>query len=971
MPVTPILCENGKPLCLPQAQKESIDTSNIASPFPIRSNLNQQLNNDLKTPNTGRDTPLPQYEKTQSVPFTLNLQEDARNPGQFQLVFNIGSKPQAPHGIPLGETVTHGVLGVDRDDPKPNTERPVLYQTQKSSPPTTPVKDQQGWADLDHVPPEFLKKVVPDWNVSFSRSDSAASTQSKRLSNIGAKIKKTGKGYVVRLLKRSAADTDQIAEVDLGQHALTKQDLPEQALDELALEPHELGDTCKPAELYAPSALPSDIDIEHHSAPGTESNSDSQLTRTDVFEIGTSNEDGMQRPQQSPTPIQAPPVVPSPRVLTRNSLARYSIAEDSLSDAETLIPEVRIHNEQTDFERFFGSTSVVPTRSGSVSSIMKTPTRGLSIRAVHKRVEKRPRYGMKGRVTSLDLRRSDAHKSIKRRPSPTIFAETSVLRERRLTPTKSTDYDDNLKADEYSTWQHSVRNTGVVNTRHLRHVSADDLQVPAVSKGKLRLQTNIPQAKSAQVSPMTRRRKSPRIRKSISSSASPVEPEHVRVSCSPEWTEVNHSDKLREALKEVLGSTIPKLEDDHAEGVTPRQTLPEIIEPVEDEHIGEIPLPSEVEIRSAPTNVRSPTLLYWGLALSALSDKAYEGFKLLRDAFGTEPPVPRGHVRVRWTCSCGESLYDDFIEQRPNAARLLEAFLNRPRAHTPRDPNSQGSSASSMASIFEASSRASTLATPVSAHGSSASWARGSDPSKYSPSRTRANNPFSFSMRPFDTESWLLTCANEGRLTPKIVHLDVNQGRIRSDKDLAMVLREHYNQLNHRWFNWARLRGLTTIEFVQFEIHRNRFADIRAAPSMPPRSATSSASTADPEKSAGLSLHPYSFEPNDLLPPVGSTYLVHLFKHPNDYDGEMITYLRSPKRRERLEFGMGWGVHLVEGFLAQRVWAVTMAIFGLGSMAFAILWTLKKGDVQGAFGVAQWVLGIAVLLVGGLQAWLE
>ncbi|KAE8864217.1 hypothetical protein PTNB73_05102 [Pyrenophora teres f. teres] len=906
------------------------NTSNIASPFPLRSNPNQPLNSDLKTPDTGRDTPLPQYEKTQSVPFTLNLQGDARNPGQFQLVFNIGSKPQLQHGIPLGNTSS--TLSNSKVEPT-------------------------------YYAPEFLKKVVPDWNVSFSRSDSTASTQSKRLSDIGAKIKKTGKGYVVRLLKRSAADTDQIAEVDLGQHALTKQDLLEQALTGSVSETHELGDTCKPADLYAPPVPLSDTDIEHHSFPETEPNSGNQLPRTDVFEIGTSNEDGVQRPQQSSTPMQALPDVPSPKDLTYNNVVRNSIAEDSLSDAETLIPEVRIYNEQTDFERFFGNTSVVPTRSASISSIVKTPTRGLSIRAVHKRVEKRPRYSTKSRVTSLDLRRSDAQKSIKCRPSPMTFAESSVLRERvRASPRNSTD--DSLEVGEHSTWQHPIRNTGTVNPRHLRHVSADDLQIPPVSKGRLRLQTNIPQAKSAQVSPIARRRKSPRIRKPISSSASPTDPEDVVVRSSPEWTEVNHSDELREALKKVLGSTVPKFEDGHAEGITPKQILPEIIGPVDNEQIGEIPLPSEVEIRSASANVRSPTLMYWGLALSALSDKAYEGFKLLRDTFGTEPPVPRGH-------SCGESLYDDFIEQRPNAARLLEAFLNRPRAHTPRGSNSQGSSVSSMASIFDASSRTSTLATPVSTYGGSASWARGNDASKCSPSRTRANDPFSFRISPFDTESWLLTCANEGRLTPKIVHLDVNQGRIRSDKDLALVLREHYNQLNHRWFNWARLRGLTTIEFVQFEVHRNRFADIRATPSMPPKSATSSASTAGPNKSAGPSQHPYNFEPNDLLPPVGSAYLVHLFKHPIDYDGETITYLRSPKRRERLEFGMGWGVHLVEGFLAQRVWAVMMATFGLGSMAFAILWTLKKGDVQGAFGVAQWVIGIAVLLVGGLQAWLE
>lgn len=184
-------------------------------------------------------------------------------------------------------------------------------------------------------------------------------------------------------------------------------------------------------------------------------------------------------------------------------------------------------------------------------------------------------------------------------------------------------------------------------------------------------------------------------------------------------------------------------------------------------------------------------------------------------------------------------------------------------------------------------------------------------------------------------------------------------------------MRKHYDQINDRWFNWARLRGLTTIDFVQFEVHRNRFADIRAAPSMPPKCQSSAVTTPSNEKSDSISTQPYTFEPVDLLPPVGPTYLLHLFKHPNDYDGELITYLRSPKRRERLEFGMGWGIHLVEGFLAKRVWTVLMGVVGLASVAFAITWTVKEHDVQGAFGVAQWMLGLSALLVAGLQTWLE
>jgi hypothetical protein len=315
---------------------------------------------------------------------------------------------------------------------------------------------------------------------------------------------------------------------------------------------------------------------------------------------------------------------------------------------------------------------------------------------------------------------------------------------------------------------------------------------------------------------------------------------------------------------------------------------------------------------------------------------------------------------------CGDQLYDDFIERRTGAARFLEAYLNRPRSHTPTSPTGRTSTSSTMSSVFSSVSTASTLATPSSTYGGGpSSWGRSGngDSSRFSPVNLRSANPFSVRIGGYAEESWLLTCANEGRFTPKIVHLDVNTHKIRSDKDLALSLREHYEQLNRGWFKWARLRGLRSIEFVQFEVHRNRFADIRATPSMPPKS--SSVSSKSPSD------QPYSFEPVDLVPPVGSTYLLHLFQHPEDYDGELITYLRSPKRRERLEFGLGWGINLVEGFLARKVWMTIMLAFGVGSVVFAALWTIQKGDVQGAFGVAGWILTLAALIVGGLQAWLE
>ncbi|KAH7556370.1 hypothetical protein BM1_05804 [Bipolaris maydis] len=925
--------------------------STIASPVPLRFNQSPQTTNQREVIDPGRDTPLPQYEKTQSVPFTLKLQEDAQNPGRFQLVLDIGAKLQPPDGLPLN------ALFNPLNTVNSATKNTTNSRQDTSSPPTTPLSEKQGWADLDHVPPEFLNKVVPDWNVSFSRSDSTLSTQTKRLAEIKAKIKKKGKGYVVRLLKGSATDSDEIAEVDLGSDATTSR-----------ANISELDSALLPAELHSvPSSAPANII--------------SPADRPDVFEIGTSNEDGIRHPQDSIALGTDSSGESHARQAEGSRLVQHSTTEEGMSDAETLISDLRPMDRHVDGQQTYGE-SLIPTRSGSVSSIVKTPTRGLSlIGPVRKRVEKKTRPRVNCRTANINLKRSDAHKSTKI-PSNSTTIETedwfdefgtssaNVRQCQRLSPRKSKDSDRNLQ--DHGAWQNSVRHTGRMKSRNARHSSADDLQVPKKSKYGLRLQTNVPKTRSAHVSPVTQRKGPPKVRKHKSSSNSPGEM-YDDLASSPDSQEASHSEVLREALR-ALGNVVsdPGNGDQSIGDTQDPTTVHGPVELLDENCIGDILLPSETEIRSAPSGVHNPALMYWALAFGALSDKVYEGFKLLRDVVGPERPVPRGHVRVRWTCSCGESLYDDFIEQRPNAARLLEAYLNRPRVHTYQSPASQSSTVSSVSSLFDSSSRASTLATPSSTYGGSAPWSRGSDASKYNPSRVRADSAFSVRMPNYAEESWLLTCANEGRLTPKIVHLDVNEGRIRSDKDLALSLREHYDQLHRRWYNWTRLRGLTTIEFVQFEVHRNRFADIRAAPSMPPKSATSSVSTAgSSEKSQGASQHPYTFEPNDLLPPVGSTYLLHLFKHPNDYDGELVTYLRSPKRRQRLEFGMGWGVHLVEGFLAQRVWAFIVGICGLSSAVFAVLWAIMKEDVQGAFGVAQWILGIAVLMVGGIQACLE
>lgn len=625
--------------------------------MPLRFDHNQQMDGDVQTMEPGRETPLPQYEKTQSVPFTLNLQEDARNPGQFQLVVNVNPRHDSSTAIPLSVASPTGGLAAARDIAKPSSSTPALYQTQKSSPPTTPLQDKQGWSDLDAVPAEFLHKVVPDWNVTFSRSDSTASTQSKRLADIKARIKKKGKGYVVRLLKGSAADTNEIAEIDLGQQSGSSESAS-----------HELDSSDLRAELDSTQT-------------SIASRSNDPTTRPDVYEIGTSNEPGIHRWQSNLAQPTFPISGSSRSDRARDVHTISSIAEENLSDAETLIPDVRsigrrMDEDQTDTESIFHSRPTQPVRSVSVSSIVKTPTRGLSVVGPVRRVGKSNRNRGKNKA-QLDLRRSDAHKSMKRRSPHNSVSQSSTgnlyenglpeslipgLRE-RVQSAHRNEVGCDLSPYAVDEWRHPIRETKSIKPRHSRRLSADDLQLPMSQKSKLRLQTNIPRPRSTNASPIMRRKRSLKSHRTVSSSSSSVNSDDSieRVHSSAEWSEVDPSDELREALGKVFRSMghdekekdeddEDDEEDEEDEDVVERRPLPRIVEPVGQDQVGEIPLPSEVELRSSPVSLQSPTLKFWVLAISALSERVYEGFRLLRDTYGAEPPVSPGHVRVRWTC---------------------------------------------------------------------------------------------------------------------------------------------------------------------------------------------------------------------------------------------------------------------------------------------------------------------------------
>lgn len=155
-----------------------------------------------------------------------------------------------------------------------------------------------------------------------------------------------------------------------------------------------------------------------------------------------------------------------------------------------------------------------------------------------------------------------------------------------------------------------------------------------------------------------------------------------------------------------------------------------------------------------------------------------------------------------------------------------------------------------------------------------------------------------------------------------------------------------------------RLRVLL-MDGIKFELHIKDFVDIRKVPDMPPETRKSE----------------YLYQPCDLVPPAGEHLMAHLFHHPEHANERSITCLRAPKKRKvkltvcpQQGTSGGWGIHLVEAWVVSRLWLLALLLFVLGSLVFGICWAVFQHDLQGAFGVAAYMVALIGLVVRTVQA---
>lgn len=122
----------------------------------------------------------------------------------------------------------------------------------------------------------------------------------------------------------------------------------------------------------------------------------------------------------------------------------------------------------------------------------------------------------------------------------------------------------------------------------------------------------------------------------------------------------------------------------------------------------------------------------------------------------------------------------------------------------------------------------------------------------------------------------------------------------------------------------------------------------------------------------------YVYQSCDLIPPIGENLMTHLFHHPHEANEKAITFIRSPKKRKQrlavcaqMGTNLGWGIHLVEGWAWTRILLLSLALLLLGSLVFAISWSVLKHDLQGAFGVAAYLVALVALSIGTVQAYIN
>ena len=338
---------------------------------------------------------------------------------------------------------------------------------------------------------------------------------------------------------------------------------------------------------------------------------------------------------------------------------------------------------------------------------------------------------------------------------------------------------------------------------------------------------------------------------------------------------------------------------------------------------------------------------------------------------GRVPAAARKKERVDSQCRCGYRFCDDFVELRPSAAveygkllrRRLSTSDGRPSpidqvareqsggvTRTTRTPDSNRSSY-----ISNGINGIINIAKGLTEKGNSA-------PSlpQYQLENGHAVVPGTSSRN--HELLYLLMCIPQHQYATKLLQPQISD--IRSDQDFFLLIRNNYRQMRGRIRRLLSLKALRSIKFVQLEMYKSELVDIRKQDDLPPEDKKDE--------------YRYKPVPAEIIPPVGENHMLHLINHPTHAEEDGFVLDRIPKKlKERLLVspsrgtGLGWGIYFIEGWQVSVITIVAFAVLLAGSLAFLICWSVLEHDLQGASGVAAYIIAFLGLGIGSIQAIFE
>lgn len=346
------------------------------------------------------------------------------------------------------------------------------------------------------------------------------------------------------------------------------------------------------------------------------------------------------------------------------------------------------------------------------------------------------------------------------------------------------------------------------------------------------------------------------------------------------------------------------------------------------------------------------TYSHWERELVSTWSNISGYFTKLLMAFGLlEESVQTDKKRIRWTCHCGYSSFDDFVELRPGAIDAYETLL-RERSSTQHLSQSTTNRTGFFRSLWDPRTIFSFLGKQTAIPDLLPKFELTEIGTN---SQTRA-------LTPSADDLFLLLCVPHKQYATRLVHLNLRA--IESDQEFFYSLRRDYRSRRGIVRSLLSLRTLKKVKFVKFEMYKSELVDIRKVDDLPPVDRRDE--------------YRYQPMPAEFIPPVGEHHMMHLCTHPEDADETRVCLDRIPKKlKERLLVcpsngtGIGWGVYFVEGWHYTLAWLLAFVTLLVSSLVFLICWAVLRHDLQSASGVAAYMLAFVALCVGTVQAALE